>query len=131
MSDSEEELSVPDEWSLEDVSANPAPAAPEAITDPNHQHAGDRPQCPVCREHTQKDSLAAQGLVLSGVQAMFAADESKIKDVYACLTAYDGHIAITLLALYMQDLSMITGIPAELVLEKYREHINDAQASAE
>jgi hypothetical protein len=124
MSDSDGELSVPEGWSLEDVSL---PDTEEA--EPAEEHDG--PLCPVCREHTEEESLVAQGLVLEGIRAMLDQDDQKIKDIGACLTPYDGHVAITMATLYMQDLSMITGVPLDFVLNRYREFINAAQAEGE
>lgn len=126
MSDSpEEELRVPEGWTVDDVSL-PEPAAAEPA-----EHSEDEVQCPVCREHSPQESYAAQGLVIEGVRAMLNHDVEQIKAIADCLTQYDGHVAITMVTIFLQDLSMITGVPLEAVLNNYRKFVNDAQAEGE
>lgn len=87
--------------------------------------------CPVCREHSMKDNLQAQGVVITGIKALLDGDEATIRNVFESLTPYDGHTAIGLSAALLHDLSLITNQSADEFLNHYRKMLNDAQAKAD
>lgn len=60
--------------------------------------------CPVCATKTKQEAMESQLLVLTGVEAIFNHDRETVKAVYDSLTPYDGHTAISLLALEMADM---------------------------
>lgn len=60
--------------------------------------------CPVCATKTKREAMESQLLVLTGVEAIFNKDKSTVQAVFDSLTPYDGHTAISLLALEMADM---------------------------
>lgn len=86
--------------------------------------------CPVCKDHGLSENLQSQGLIITGMQALYDGDENTIRQVAESLTAYDGHTAIGMAAGLVHDLSMITGLPIETWLKNYRQALNEAQAEA-
>lgn len=90
----------------------------------------EEPRCPICREHSLAQNLESQGVVLTGVRALFEGDEPTIRNVYEHLSQYDGHTAIGLCALFLNDLSILTGIPIDEWLDRYRRILNAEQAKS-
>ncbi len=83
--------------------------------------------CPVCRKHSDPDSLAAQQVVLRGCQAILEKDDQMIEDIYSILTPYDGHTAISLFLAALIDISKMTGIPLQAMIGQYRANLSAAQ----
>jgi copper homeostasis protein CutC len=97
-------------------------------TDSTEPEDEEGPHCPVCRDFTATDNLQSQGLVVTGITALFEQDEETIKTVFSSLTPYDGHTAIGMCAAFLQELEHITGAPVEQWLTLYRKALNAAQA---
>lgn len=85
------------------------------------------PACPVCARHTDSDAIASQQVIFMGLNAMIGRDNQMVEDVFTNLSNYDGHVAISLLALALGDISMMTGIPMQAMVDKYRENLTNAQ----
>lgn len=83
------------------------------------------PKCPVCSTHTRDEALASQGFVLTGVEAIMQGHGEIVTDVYNTLEKYDGHTAITLLAMAFADLAMITGVDPIDAIAQFRRQLND------
>lgn len=100
-------------------------------SDAENQHEDEEVHCPVCREHTMSDNLQSQGLILSGMKALFESDEPTITNIFNVLTPYDGHTAIGLAAAFLHDLCLMIGAEPKQWLDAYREGLNHAQATAD
>lgn len=61
-------------------------------------------RCPVCDTHDEQSALEAEGVVLSGLKAMFDGDIDTISAVYRTISPFEGHVAITLLAHLLDEL---------------------------
>jgi hypothetical protein len=88
----------------------------------------DEKRCPVCKTHTAEDNLQSQGLILSGMKALFDGDTPTIENIYEIMTQYDGHTAIGLAAALLNDLCVILGSEPDDFLTAYRAGLNHAQA---
>lgn len=96
-------------------------------SDDEHEDEG----CPVCDEHTEAEALNSQGLVFTGMKALFEADNATIKNVYDLMTPYDGHTAIGLAAALLHDIAVVLhGDPLQFI-ESYQQGLNSAQATVE
>jgi len=85
-------------------------------------------KCPVCKQHTAADALQSEGVLLSGIEAMFAQDTAMIEQLYGNFTQYDTHVAITLLAQMYDELAYLMGVDVRDALRLFRADVNAAQA---
>lgn len=97
----------------------------------SEEGSSEERKCPVCAEHDIAEHVAAQGLILTGVRALFEADDETIRAVRDSMTQYDAHVAVSLVAAFLHDLAVITGSDLDLVLNNYRANLNAAQAEAD
>ena len=95
--------------------------------DEGQSHDDQVPGCPVCRKHTDIEAVASQQVIFLGMKAMLELDHQMVLDVFENLSPYDGHIAISLLLMALGDISMMTGVPVEAMVERYRENLTNAQ----
>lgn len=85
------------------------------------------PECPVCLQHNKQEALQSQGIVLSGIEAMFNKDRVMIEALYGSFTPYDCHTAISLYAQLVDEISFMTGRDPLALLASIRADINAAQ----
>lgn len=101
----------------------------DAENQPEEQDDDDSVHCPVCQTHTVADNLAAQGLVISGLKALFSGDMETVGSLYEILTPYDAHTAIGFAAALLNDICVMTGLDVDTFLDGYRKGLNHAQAT--
>lgn len=87
-----------------------------------------KPDCPVCKEHTESDAIASQGVLFSGMQAILDRDHATVQAVYDSLTPWDAHVAITLLLSYAEDICFLTDQDLPECLALMRQEVLSAQA---
>lgn len=85
--------------------------------------------CPVCDEFSDVENMQSQGLVFSGMKALFESDDDTIKSVYSVLTPYDGHTAIGVAAALLHDMAVMMGGDPLQFIATYQQGLNRAQAS--
>lgn len=95
------------------------------------EHDEDDTHCQVCKEHSVAENLAAQGLVVSGIKALFSGDMETGDSLYKILTPYDGHVAIGFAAALLNDICVMTGVEPDTFLDAYRQGLNHAQAAVD
>lgn len=89
----------------------------------------DKPvDCPVCKEHTESDAIASQGVLFSGMQAILDKDHATVQAVYESLTPWDAHVAITMLLTYAEDICFLTDQDLRECLVAMRQEVLSAQA---
>ena len=83
--------------------------------------------CPVCDRHSDDEAIASQQVVMLGAKAILEADDRMVEDIFASLTPFDGHVAISMLLMAISDIALITGQPLSLLVDRYREQLTNAQ----
>lgn len=105
---------------------------PDSVDEAQEQeHEEEVPACPVCARHSDIEAMASQQVIFLGAQAMLDRDDQMVEDIFANLSAYDAHVAISLLMMALGDISGMTGIPVRAMVDKYRENLSSAQLQAE
>ena len=87
-------------------------------------------ECPVCATKTDRERWEAEGLILTGVQAIIERDTPTVQAVYDQLTAFEGHAAISLYALLFSDMCELTNTHPQIALKRYRNAVNAKLAKA-
>jgi hypothetical protein len=87
--------------------------------------------CPVCKTMNTEQALASQGVVVSGVEAMFKGDFDTVQAVFESASPYDTHIAIVLLADTIDDLCRLVYANPMEYLHDMREQLNAALAKVD
>ena len=87
----------------------------------------EAPDCPICQRHSEQDSLNSQQVVFLGYKALLDNDDQLVETLYGELTPYDGHIAISLLLLAINDIALMMGVPTSILVQRYRENLAMAQ----
>lgn len=90
----------------------------------------DRPLCPVCLKHSQRDALEAEGLIISGIKAFLDMDVESTQLVYEQLTGWHAHVAISLYALLVADMAEAFHTDVDETLDEWRSRIHDSLAQA-
>lgn len=81
--------------------------------------------CAVCLRHTRADALAAQGVVLTGVEALLHGDNATMEAINSSMTRFIAHTAISLYAQLIEDIAYNLGADLDDLLAQYRRALNE------
>lgn len=80
--------------------------------------------CPVCSSHTDEEGDTAEGLVITGIKAIFDQDKATLELLQEQFGAFEAHVAMSMLAGMIALSCQVTGTPIELVLDGLRSSLD-------
>ena len=90
------------------------------------------PRCPICRKAEEQDpqvGATSTGAIITGVSAVLAGDYDTLAALHETFNPFDMHIALQHMASLLVQEQMMTGVPAEAVVARWRAD-NDALLSS-